>query len=264
MRGMLEAVVVRGVTFYRSPLLTRVGVPHAFSTRVGGVSDGPFASLNLGNPSTGDLRDPATNIDENWRRLAGASGIGDRPIRRVSQVHGCGVIDADARTDLSTTTADAIVTRDSSCAAAVRIADCVPILLSSDDGKAVAAVHAGWRGVVAGVLPATLRHMRRHGASNIIAAIGPCIGFDAFEVGPEVVTTFENLFPSNPPVNLNENGKGRIDLRDAVRRQLLDAGVTPENIDTTDRCTVRDADEFFSHRRDAGLTGRLAAAIAPA
>ena len=261
---MLEAVVVRGVKLYRSPLLMRVGVPHAFSTRVGGVSEGAFASLNLGNPSHADVRDSAEHIEENWQRFGGAAGMGERVVRRVSQVHGCGVVDADAKNELTAVSADAIVTRDRECAAAVRVADCVPVLLASDDGKVVAAVHAGWRGVVAGVVTAAVQRMRADRGRSIVAAIGPCISFDAFEVGMEVVETFGRLFPANPPVRVEGDGKGRVDLREAVGRQLVDAGLSAEDIDATDRCTVRDDDEFFSHRRDNGVTGRMAAVIAPA
>lgn len=261
---MIEAVVVRDVRFYRSPLLARIGVPHAFSTRVGGVSEGPFESLNLGNPSAGGICDRSENMEENWRRFTGASGIGERRIRRVSQVHGCGVVDADASSDLTGVTADAIVTRDANCAAAIRIADCVPVLLASEDGAVVAAVHAGWRGVVAGVVPAAAERMRRGGAIRMAAAIGPCIGFEAFEVGAEVLEVFGRLFPGNAPVRHASNGKGRVDLREAVRQQLIAAGIADDEIDTTDRCTVRHGSEFFSHRRENGLTGRHAAAIAPA
>src|SRR5688500_14323213 len=261
---MLEAVVVRGVRLYRSALLVRVGVPHAFSTRVGGVSEGAFASLNLGNPSNGEVRDSAENIEENWRRFAGAAGMGERVVRRVSQVDGCGVVGADGKNELGGGCADAIVTRDDACAVAVRVADCVAVLLASEDGKVVAAVHAGWRGVVAGVVRAAVQRMQADRGRSIVAAIGPCISFDAFEVGMEVVETFGRLFPTNPPVRVEENGKGRVDLREAVRRQLVEAGLSAGAIDTPDRCTVSNKDEFFSHRRDDGVTGRMAAVIAPA
>jgi polyphenol oxidase len=260
---MLEREIIRGVALYVSPLLSEAAVPHAFSTRMGGLSPAPFASLNLGNPSTGIARDTAEHIEENWRRFAGASGIGDRPIRRVSQVHGAGVVEADRRTDLTCISADAIVTRDPDCAAAVRVADCVPILLAGDDGSIVAAVHAGWRGVVAGVVPKAIERMRRQGAKILVAAVGPCIGFEAFEVGEEVAAQFRNVFAERALVTSGKNGKAHVDLREAVRLQLLNAGLETKQIDTTDRCTVRDADEFFSHRRDDGLTGRLAAVIAP-
>ena len=94
------------------------------------------------------------------------------------------------------------------------------------------------------------------------AAVGPCIGFDAFEVGREVLAVFRAAFGPEAPVRARPDGKGHVDLREAVRRQLVAAGVPEDRVDTTDRCTVRDVEEFFSHRRDNGVTGRLAAIIA--
>ena len=105
--------------------------------------------------------------------------------------------------------------------------------------------------------------MQERGGSSFVAAIGPCIGFDAFEVGPEVLTEFQSVFEERAPIRRMDDGKGRVDLREGVRMQLIGAGLSDEQIDTTDRCTSRDADEFFSHRRDRGVTGRMAALIAP-
>ena len=150
----------------------------------------------------------------------------------------------------------------------VRIADCAPVLLASDDGRVVAAVHAGWRGVVAGVTLAAMEVMQQiHPSitpSRIIAAIGPCIGWESFEVGPEVVEEFTRAFGDDAPIRMRVGEKGYVDLRDALRIQLERAGVPDDNIDTTDRCTHRDRTEFFSHRRDNGVTGRMAAIISPA
>ena len=149
---------------------------------------------------------------------------------------------------------------------AIRVADCVPILLAADDGRLVAAVHAGWRGVVAKVVTETVKHMRtRFGATpdRLVAAIGPCIGEPAFEVGREVVEAFEHLFGADAPARMLPDGKGRVDLRAAVKLQLLRCGLPSDRIDVTDRCTFRDADEFFSHRRERGVTGRMAAIITP-
>lgn len=250
-----------GVGYYVSPLLCRVGVAHAFSTRVGGVSSGPFDSLNLGNPKGCPVQDDVGHIQENYRRLCGAAGLPDRPIHRVHQVHGCAVArvssgdapDADLE-------ADALISEDPACILSVRIADCVPILLASEDGRAVAAVHAGWRGVVAGVVGSALRKLNHGG--RCLAAIGPCISGEAFEVGPEVVGEFRRVFGDAAPIAPGSNGKAHIDLRRAVQLQLRAAGLSEEQIDTTDRCTYRDAEEFFSHRRDNGVTGRMAALIA--
>jgi hypothetical protein len=127
----------------------------------------------------------------------------------------------------------------------------------------VAAVHAGWRGVIAGVLPAAVAKLAEVGgcgAGELVAAVGPCIGFEHFEVGPEVLEAFVGRFGSDAPIR-RVGEKGRVDLIESVRRQLIEAGLDGERIDTTDRCTFRDADEFFSHRRDRGVTGRMAAFI---
>lgn len=254
------------VVFYASAKLQAIGVRHAFSTRRGGVSPAPFDSLNLGNPSDGDRRDDQRRISQNYALLLAAMGFaGDSPLR-VHQVHDCAVatvqrgqpFDSDCR-------ADAIVSRDAARAISVRSADCVPVLISSDDGATVAAVHAGWRGIVAGVIPAAVRRMNDSPASpqSLIAAIGPCIGREAFEVGEDVLADFARVFGSAAPIERRGAGKGRVDLREAVRLQLLAAGLRPDRIDSTDRCTVTHSEEFFSHRRERGVTGRMAAVIAP-
>ena len=245
---------------YVSPLLERVGVPHAFSTRVGGVSNPPFDSLNLGNPSGTETQDEWGSIHENYRRLQAAIGCDDRNRAWVHQVHGGEVLSCDGSFE-SGAKADAMVTDDPKRLLSVRVADCVPILLATEDGRRVVAVHAGWRGVIAAIVPKAAEMLNEGQTRNVIAAIGPCISMDAFEVGPEVLGEFRRVFGDLAPATSASNGKGHVDLRAAVRMQLLRAGIVEQNIDTTDRCTARDADEFFSHRRDKGVTGRMAAVI---
>ena len=259
---MLERrIASNGVVFYESSLLRSRGVPHAFSTRLGGMSPRPFDSLNLGNPSACDRQDDYERIYDNYRMLQGAIGVDGRMRCWVHQVHGGEVAVVErGRPFESGVKADAMIGDDPAKVLAVRVADCVPVLLGSDDGRRVAAVHAGWRGVVAGIVPNAVRAL----ASNVVAAIGPCIGFDHFEVGPEVLDQFERAFNGHAPLRRRDDGKGHVDLREAIRLQLLAAGVGDDRIDTTDRCTFRDADEFFSHRRDKGVTGRMAALISPA
>jgi polyphenol oxidase len=146
--------------------------------------------------------------------------------------------------------------------ASMRVADCVPVLLASADGSAVAAVHAGWRGVIAGVVKNALAALYKlRPDTDVIAAIGPCIGMDAFEVGAEVLEAFAGAFGADAPIRARADAKGHVDLRRAIALQLKAAGVRPQQIDSTDRCTVRDGEEFFSHRRDNGVTGRMAALI---
>lgn len=267
--AMLERILAQnGVVFYRSALLANLGVSHGFSTRIGGISQPPFDSLNLGNPNGCAVQDPSGNIPENYRLLHEAIGCAGRERLFVHQVHG-GEIRLGERNksfDCSAK-ADAIVTDDPSRVAAVRVADCVPVLLATADGHVVAAVHAGWRGVVGGVVLNAIAEMRKlKPAAAIVAAIGPAIGPDAFEVGPEVIVEFHQAFGAlaaglmKPSPNA---GKTLVNLGKGLELQLRGAGLSAELIDRTDRCTFRDADEFFSHRRENGVTGRMAALIGP-
>ena len=255
-----------GLVSYASPLLEAAGVPHAFSTRLGGVSPAPFDSLNLGNPNGCPVQDDYERIWENYRLLQAAAGCAGRELCRVHQVHNSAVVRAERGEPFDQSAkADALVTTDAGRTLSVRAADCVPILLASGDGRTVAAVHAGWRGVVAGAVPAALAAMGVAGdAERAVAAIGPCIGGDAFEVGPEVVEEFFRVFADDAPIVRRVGTKGYIDLKAAVRLQLLRAGLPADHVDVSDRCTYRDAGEFFSHRRENGVTGRMAAIISPA
>ena len=252
-----------GVAYYMSPLLRSAGVPHAFSTRIGGVSPPPFDSLNLGNPNGCPIQDDYERIWENYRLLHRAAGCAAGRPCRVHQIHGSRVVRVHAGEEMDTSVyADALVSDDPSRVLSVRVADCVPILLARRDGLAVAAVHAGWRGTVAGVVPAALADLAGMApARDFIAAIGPCIGFDAFEVGLEVLDEFRRVFGPEAPCRGAPNGKGYVDLRSAIASQLIALGMPAEQIDLTDRCTIRDREEFFSHRRDQGVTGRMAAII---
>ncbi len=253
-----------GVVLYRSPQLSAARVGHAFSTRVGGVSRPPFASLNLGNPNGAAVQDPGDNLAENYGRLMAAAGLNGHRRHWAWQVHGCGVAVVGGGAFDDACQADALVTAEPGRAVSVRSADCCPVLLSTADGRAVAAAHAGWKGAVAGVAGAAVAELCRvAGASpgEVVAAVGPCIGVDAFEVGPEVLSAFADRFGEGTVRRDGPAGKGHADLPAAVFRSLVSTGVPPDRIDTTDRCSHRDAGEFFSHRRDRGVTGRMAAVI---
>lgn len=256
-----------GLTWLASPLLDRLGVAHAFSTRLGGVSSGPFASLNLGNPGGSAVQDADANIAENYRRLLAATGLAGRTLCRVHQIHSDRVlVIPPGQPHDNALQADALVTADPSAIVSIRTADCVPLLLSSSDGRWVAAVHAGWRGVVAGILPVALDRLSRESsrpAGDFTVAIGPCIGPQAFEVGAEVVAEFQKAFGEDAPIVRHGDAKPRIDLAAALRLQALRAGVKADQIDQTDLCTYGRGDLLFSHRRDNGVTGRMAALISP-
>lgn len=235
----------------RSTLLQEAGFRHAFSTREGGVSEGPFASLNLAR-TVGD--DPEA-VAENTRRFAAALEC-DR-LYEVSQVHGRQVerVRGEDVLEVRRREADALVTDAPGAAVAVRTADCVPILLADPETGAVAAVHAGWRGVAQRILFEALDAL---GAADPIAAIGPHIRLDAFEVGPEVAEALSAAVPNAQIVEAREP-RPHVDLSAAVRAQLAEAGVT--RVDDVGGCTHAEPARFFSHRRDAGRTGRQLSAI---
>jgi YfiH family protein len=148
----------------------------------------------------------------------------------------------------------------------IRVADCVPVLLADPKSGAVAAVHAGWRGVVAGVVPAAVDALGRLGADprHLVAAVGPCISAKHFEIGPEVAEELANADLAASVVAPGVHGpKHHADLVLAVRTQLERCGVAPANIDAEPPCTYADRARFFSYRRDGARSGRLAAIIAP-
>jgi YfiH family protein len=273
-----------GVVTWQSPLLQAIGVVHAFSTRIGGVSEPPFDMLNLGNPSgiPAGQQDPTADLAANYRLLQEALNCPPDTLRAwVTQVHGRTVelidrepegeygetLDAEIRDRFSgQLPADAIVSLVPGVLLTIRVADCVPILLASREGTVVGAVHAGWRGIVGNVLEKAVRTMHEAGAppASLLAAIGPGICIEHFEVGEEVAREFEarGLGAQVRPAGSVAGGiaeKPHIDLQAAARRQLLNAGVT--EIDGNELCTFHDAREFFSHRRDHGVTGRMAAVI---
>ncbi len=228
---------------------------HAFTTRAGGVSAPPFASLNLGRrPGESEAA-----LLENWERVARAldPALSARDVVLVDQVHGAEVAVVErADGPLSfAAKADAILTTRPGVLLAARVADCVPAVLAAldRDGRAVgvAAVHSGWRGTARDVAGAAVRALLRvPGAATVLAAVGPCIGPTAFEVGDEVVLALGATL--DPRLFLAPIPRGRtrphVDLGAAVAAQLARAGASVERVQA---CTVTDP-RFFSHRRAPG------------
>jgi polyphenol oxidase len=206
----------------------------AFSTRLGGISEPPFDALNLGL-----LTDDAPEaVSENRRRLVNALGFEPEQVAYSRQVHGTRLIEHPSRNDASE--ADGHVLRDPGSAALVFTADCLPVAVAGPRG--VAMLHAGWRGLAAGILAAGTEAV---GATS--AAIGPGIGPCCYEVGDEVLAAVSGLGEGV--------AEGRmLDLAEVARRQLARAGV--EQVESAGLCTSCEAKLFFSHRRDAGRTGR--------
>lgn len=182
-------------------------------------------------------------------------------------MHGRRVVDvADAG---DTVAADAIVCRDPGWTLRISVADCVPVLLADPSTGAIAAVHAGWRGTVAGVIEATVEAVRnRFGvdATNLHAALGPSISHEHYQVGLEVVEAFDAAgFPSSIVTADPERAdRARLSVAGAVRFSLERSGVAASKIYEGDWCTAADPDRFYSHRRDGGVTGRHWAVIASA
>lgn len=237
-----------------SPLL---GVPHGFPTREGGVSEGPFASLNCA-VSVGDA--PAA-VEENLRRLAAAAQVEPGALLTVSQVHGDVVLRAgaasgpDPRPTLGE--ADGLWTDVPGTAVGARTADCLPILIEDRVGRRVAAVHAGWRGVIAGIAVRALEQLVAAGTrpGDVRVAIGPCIQKCCFEVDGDLPARFAAAFGDEVVVAVEGKAKRHLDLPRAVQLALGRAGLPAAHVAALPHCTMCDA-RFFSHRRDRGVTGR--------
>jgi YfiH family protein len=266
--------------FLTSRLLTAEGVVHGFSVRTGGVSRGPYASLNLGR-GVGD--EPAA-VDENLRRLAEAAGLdGPRAFASAHQVHGDRVVGAAGGAPLTeifppsagpeaappeqdaSLRADAVVALEPGVAAAVRVADCVPVLLYAKDRGLAAAVHSGWRGArvsVAGRGVRALQHVSGADPSRMLAAVGPCIGRCCYEVGKDLASLFRSLFGPMAADDPETTARPHLDLRFCVESALRAAGVREELIEHAGGCTSCDISACFSHRRDRGTTGRHLAFVA--
>jgi len=235
-----------------SRLLT--GLRHGFSTRRGGVSTGPYATLNVG----GKWGDDPEHIAHNRRRLAAAGGFDWTRLYTAKQVHGARValvVDGTLPERVADTEADVVVSAVPGAVVGVYTADCVPILLADDEGR-VAAAHAGWRGTVAGVANAAVEALVSIGArrERLRAALGPSICAHCFEVGDEVAAAFDALAPSS--VIRADGQKPHVDLWEANRLVLAAAGVPEENIDAAPPCTMCEPERFFSFRRDGEGIGQ--------
>lgn len=222
-------------------LLTLPGARVAFTTRRGGVSSGPYESLNLGLLTDDDPE----NVRENRQRAAATTGLAWEQVAFARQVHGTTILEQHEPTSGEPPEADGHVTTTAGLGLLAFVADCYPVALS--DGQTAAMLHCGWRPLAGGILEAAVD---RFGATPA-AAVGPGIGGCCYEVGAEVLDAFADL---------EGVAIGRmLDLRKVIVRKLENAGVT--EIQHVDRCTSCEPDLYFSHRRDAGVTGRQAGLV---
>lgn len=252
----------------------------AFTLRQGGVSAPPFDTLNVGL-HTGDASEA---VEENRRRIRGALRLPSEPCW-LAQAHGAEVVSLDGEPPMRAAPpgdpprADAAVTRTSGCICVIQVADCMPVLFAARDGTTVGAAHAGWRGLAAGVLQATVRALAIK-PSELLVWLGPTIGPQHFEVGDEVRTALlaadgrtdlagavgldaerrldSGLGGTAAAFVRNARGRWQCDLYAVARRQLVALGV--REVYGGGWCTYDDRARFFSYRRD-GRCGRMAALI---
>ena len=273
----------RGLRIVQVPALTKLPwLVHGFSTRVGGVSKlNGKRVLNLGFTEW----DTRENVKENRRRLQAAVGARNFKLVSLLQFHSDAILHFEsAPTEPSR--GDAAVTNHACLLLAVQTADCVPILLVDPKNRAVAAVHAGWRGTLARIVEKAIGRMQMQfgsRAEDLLAAIGPAIGGCCYEVGTEVAAAFSGQFPNaaeffdelrtgdepNPLQWLNMMPPGHqpppkkvlLDLRKANRSQLETAGVPAGNIFVSDLCTGCRQDLLFSYRKEGAKSGRMMAVV---
>jgi hypothetical protein len=249
-----------GLVFYRfAGLKNGTIVQHAIFTRLGGASRPPFAELNLGG-TVGD--DPET-VRENHHRVYATLGVTAQDVVTGWLVHGRDVRVVN-RSDAGQVVkrVDGLITRTPGLMLFLRFADCLPVLLYDPVQSAVGIVHAGWRGTVAGVTPATVQAMQRAFGSrptDLWAGVGPGIGPCCYEVGDDVIDAVNGSFRAPAALLPRMNGSTHFDVPGANVQQLEALGV--RQIEQTPICTGCQVHEFFSHRAERGKTGRFGVAI---
>lgn len=259
-----------GIEYLTVPSFNDTGlVAHCFTTRRGGVSPKPFDSLNL-DFKVGD--DPG-NVAANRERVCRVLGAGLHRLVAADQVHGDRVLEVDrshagrgARSNEDALAGvDALVTAETGLLLSSYYADCVPLFFLDPVRRVVALAHAGWKGTVLRIGERTVRHMAGvHGCApgDILAAVGPSIGPCCYEVDVPVMERVTRCLPGEPlPAVPGRPGHWWLNLPEVNRRVLLQAGIRVENITMSGLCTACRGDLFFSHRKQGGLTGRMASLI---
>ena len=256
-----------GVEYLTFPAMDACGgIIHAFSARKGGVSKDHLGTMNL-SFSRGDLPE---NVSENYRRFCAAIGIRPEWIVCTDQTHTANVREADhshcgegVTKPKTWTDVDGLVTNESGVALCTSFADCVPLYFYDPVHHAIGLSHSGWRGTVGQIGAVTVRKMAElydSKAKDILAAIGPSICQDCYEVSEDVILEFQKAYPQDIWTELyytKENGKYQLNLWNACRHTMLTAGILPEHISMPNVCTCCNPDELFSHRASHGQRGNL-------
>ena len=251
--------IVDGIVLYRFEGLEGTGVTHAVLTRLGGVSQGVFATLNLGHTVGDDL----AAVEENHRRVFAALDLSRERVVSPYQVHSANVrLVGEAHVGTVQPATDGLLTTTPGVALLFRFADCVPLLLFDPVRRAVGLVHAGWRGAADGVVAAAVAAFARYVGStpgDLWAGIGPAIGPCCYQVGPEVAEAVAGACPKEAEVVRRRDGSLYLDLPGAVEAQLAAVGV--KRVERAGICTACHTEEWFSHRAERGRTGRFGALI---
>lgn len=259
------------VPFFTFPVLSKLSyIKHGFSTRLGGVSTGQFATMNLDRKVVDAYDDPAC-VDENFRRIADSIGFDLNTVVLSDQVHKTNirlVDESDCGKGLfkprDYQEIDGLITNKPNITLVTKYADCVPLYFVDTVKKAIGLSHSGWRGTVAKIGKKTVEEMRVAFGSDpkdIIAVIGPSICKECYEIAGNTVDEFIKVFPNEKDkiLTLKDNGKFLCDLWAANKYVLLEAGLKPENIHISGVCTSCNSDILHSHRKTNGKRGSLAA-----
>lgn len=255
-----------GIGFFTLPSFTNTGlVNHGCSARTGGISKPPYDTLNLSFTRPDERRE---TVMENYRLFAKSAGIAWESMVMDSFEHGTTVLAVDASHAGAgylvdpLPPCDGLITDDPRIALITGHADCLPLYLLDPVRRCIGLAHAGWKGTLGkiGLIMAQLMQ-RRYGAepSRMLAGVGPGICVKCFEVGEDLGLRFQEGFPGVPCVLPGKPGKAQIDLPLAAAAQFIEAGIPPEHITLMDACTYEDPKRLYSHRRDQGQTGGMAA-----
>lgn len=271
-KNIYEEKQVGDVLYLSYPLLEKTGlVKHGFSTRIGGVSDGIFNSMNL-SFSRGD---DENCVRENFKRMATAIGVESDSLVFAAQTHTTNVRKVTMEDKgkgmvipLDYQDIDGLITNEHGICLTTFYADCVPLFFVDPVHKAIGLSHSGWRGTVGKMGKETLRRMKEEygtEANDVIAAVGPSICQECYEVSEDVIDKFKEAFDEkywNDLFYQKENKKYQLNLWKANEIILIEAGVLEENIAVTNVCTNCNSDILFSHRATGGERGSLAAFMA--
>ncbi len=253
------------VAFWRVPTVESLGIRVAFFQRHGGISLGSWASLNCGF----NCGDQFQRVISNRQRALAAGGFGPLAPVLVRQVHGRTILPVEEAQagqgwisdEENLPEADGLITTTPGLPLAIKTADCLPVVLIHPQAKAVAIVHAGWKGLVKGIIAEGVKKLRAIGplaAQPLLAVLGPCIGPDHFMVTAELFDVFMAL---SPDIIRIQDHYGYVDLQQAAVRQLKEQGLQEDNIIRVPDCTFDKEKDYFSYRRDQGQTGRMLSMI---